>query len=44
MTDKERKEHERLRDKWATRRANMKEMLRCMALDRKKAAEAKKGA
>jgi hypothetical protein len=39
MTVKEKREHARLQDKWATMRATMKEMLRCMALDRKAKAE-----
>lgn len=40
MTAKERKEHDRLHRLWATKKATMKQMKRCMVLDDKAAAEA----
>lgn len=36
MTKKEQAEHRRLRRLWMTRRATMKQMLHCMALDRRR--------
>lgn len=41
MTEKERKEHERLQDLWATGDATKKQILRCMELDTKATAERK---
>ena len=41
MTAKERREHRRLQRLWATRRANMKQMLRCIELTGKANAEAR---
>lgn len=37
MTDKERQEHDKLRELWATQQATRKQILRCMELDRKAA-------
>lgn len=41
MTAKEIRLHKKLSDKWATGRATEKEILRCMELDRKTAADRK---
>lgn len=41
MTKAEQKERERLHRLWATRRISMKQMKRCMVLDRKAQAEAR---
>ena len=38
MTDKEKRERVRLHHKWAVGRASLREMSRCMVLDRKYAA------
>ena len=35
MTDKEKREHKRLQNRWMLRKATMAEMSRCMLLDRK---------
>lgn len=41
MTTTERREHRRLLKRWSERRATMREMLRCMELDRKANREAR---
>lgn len=41
MTAKEQREHRRLLKRWSRRRATMREMLRCMELDRKANREAR---